>query len=120
MMTGLLISQAHRGAENQDLEEHQIKNHNVPRPMFVQFTNWRVAEEIRNKIVMLNAKKQTKVVVNQMFSKDLTIQRNNALKRQCQLLCNPDNNLQVKLIYAATLKSRRKGLIDRWETLENH
>ena len=103
----LLINRAHRGAENQeDLEEHQIKNHKGARPIFAQFTNWRVAEEIRNKIVMLNAKKQTKVVVNQMFSKDLTIRRNNALKRRRQLLNNPDNNLQVKLIYPATLKSR--------------
>ena len=69
---------------------------------------------------MLNAKKQTKVVVNQMFSEDLTIRRNNALKRWCQLLNNPDNNLQLKLIYLATLKSRRKGSGDRWEALEIH
>ena len=55
----LLISRAHRGAENQeDLEEHQRKNHKGPRPIFVQFTNWRVAEEITKKIMMLNAKKQ--------------------------------------------------------------
>ena len=105
----LLISWAHRGAENEeDLEEHQRKNHEGPRPIFVQFTNRRVAEKIRNKVVMLNAKKQTKVVGNQMFSKDLTIRRNNALKRQRQLLNNPDNNLQVKLIYLATKKSRQK------------
>ena len=57
---------------------------------------------------MLDAKKQTKVVVNQMFF----------LKRRRQLLNNPDNNPQVKLIYPATLKSRQKGLRDRWETLE--
>ena len=70
----LLIIRARRGAENEeDLEEHQIKNYKGPRPIFAQFTNWRVTEEIRNKIVMFNAKKQTKVVVNQMFSKDLTI-----------------------------------------------
>ena len=67
----LLVSRAHRGAENQeDLEEHQRKNHKVSRPIFAQFTNWRVAEEIRNKIVMLNAKKQTKVVVNRRRQKD--------------------------------------------------
>ena len=117
----LLISRAHRGAENQeDLEEHQMKNHKGPRPIFAQFTNWRVAEEIRSKIVMLNAKKQTKVVVNQMFSEDLTIRRNNALKRRCQVLNNRDNNLQVKLIYPATLKSRQQGSGDRWEALEIH
>ena len=117
----LLISRAHKGAENQeDLEEHQRKNHKSPRPIFAQFTNWRVAEEIRKKIVMLNAKKQAKVEVNQMYSKDLTIRRNNSLKRRRQLLNNADNNLQIKLIYPATLTSRRKGSRDRWETLEIH
>ena len=70
--------------------------------------------------MILNAKKQTKVVVNQMYSKDHTIRRNNALKRRLQLLSNADNNLQVKLIYPATLKNRRKGSRDRWETLEIH
>ena len=117
----LLISRAQRGVENQeDLEEHQRKNHKGSRPIFAQFANWRVAEEIRNKIVMLNAKKQTKVVVNQMYTKDLTIRENNVLKRRRQLLNNPDNNLQIKLIYPATLTSRRKGSRDRWETLEIH
>ena len=81
----LLINRAHRGAENQeDLEEHQIKNHKGPRPIFVQFTNWRVAEEIRNKIVMLNAKKQTKVVVNQDVSK-----RSYHTKEQCPKKTTP-------------------------------
>ena len=117
----LLISRAQRDVENQeDLEEHQRKNLKGSRPIFAQFANWRVAEEIRNKIVMLNVKKQTKVVVNQMYTKDLTIRKNNVLKRRRQLLNNPDNNLQIKLIYPATLTSRRKGSRDRWETLEIH
>ena len=57
---------------------------------------------------MLNAKKQTKVVVNQVYSKDFSIPRNKALKRQYQLLNNADNYLQIKLIYPATLRSRQK------------
>ena len=45
----LLISRAQRGAENQeDLEEYQTKNDKGPRPIFAQFTNWRVVEEIRD------------------------------------------------------------------------
>ena len=51
------------------------------KPIFVQFVNWRVAEEIKSKVIQLNAQKRTKVVVNQMFLKELTIRRNNALKR---------------------------------------
>ena len=45
----LLISRAHRGAEDQkDLEEYQTKNDKSPRPIFAQLTNWRVVEEIRD------------------------------------------------------------------------
>ena len=47
------------------------------KPIFVQFVNWHVAEEIKSKVIELNAQKRTKVVVNQ---KKLTIRRNNALK----------------------------------------
>ena len=67
---------------------------------------------------MYNAKKQTKVVVNQLYSKDLTIRRNNVLKRRRQILNNAENNLQIKLIYSATLKSRQKGSGDRRESLK--
>ena len=36
----LLSGWVHRGAEYQeDLEEHQRKNHKSPRPIFAQFTN---------------------------------------------------------------------------------
>ena len=83
--TDLLISQAHRGTENQeDLEEHQRKNHKGLRPIFAQFTNWEVTEEIRNKIVMLNAKKQTKVVVKPDVSK-----RSYHTKEQCPKKMRP-------------------------------
>ena len=45
----LLISRAHRGAEDQkDLEEYQTKNDKGPRPIFAELTNWRVVEEIRD------------------------------------------------------------------------
>ena len=46
----------------------------------MQFISWTVAEEVRNNIVMLNAKEQAKEVVKHMYSKDLTIRRNNVLK----------------------------------------
>ena len=46
----------------------------------MQFISWTVAEEVRNNIVMLNAKEQAKEVVKHMYSKELTIRRNNVLK----------------------------------------
>ena len=61
-----MISRAHRGIEkeegNNNRQQGQGNN-----PIFVQFVNWRVAEEIKSKSIQLNAQKRTKVVVNQMY-----------------------------------------------------
>ena len=52
-----------------------------------------------------------------MFSKELTERRNNALiKRKEYLRLHPD--IQVKLDYLATLKSRQKGHNNKWLILE--
>ena len=83
----------------------------------MQFVNWRVAEEIKSKVIQLNAQKRTKVVVNQMYSKELTIRRNNALKRRRETL-EEDGSIQIKLVYPAILKFKNKGSKNRWETLE--
>ena len=83
----------------------------------MQFVNWRVAEEIKSKVIQLNAQKRTKVVVNQMQSKELTIRRNNALKRQREIL-EEDGTMQIKFVYPAILKFKNKGSKNRWETLE--
>ena len=48
-----------------------------------------------------------------MYSKDVTIWRNIALKRQDQLLNNAGNDLKTKLMCLASLKSRQKGSRDR-------
>ena len=56
----------------------------------------------------LNSRNQLKVIVNQMFSKEITERRNNGLiKRKKYLRLHLD--LQIKLGYPATLKSRQKG-----------
>ena len=83
----------------------------------MQFVNWRVAEEIKSKVIQLNAQKRTKVVINQMQSKELTVRRNNALKRQREIL-EEDGTMQIKFVYPAILKFKNKGSKNRWETLE--
>ena len=87
------------------------------KPIFVQFINWCVAEEIKSKVIQLNAQKRTKVVVNQMFLKELTIRRNNALKRWREIL-EEDGSIQIKLVYSAILNFKNKSSKNRWETLE--
>ena len=62
-------------------------------------------------------RKEQKSVVNQMYSKELTIRRNNALKRRREVL-EEDGSIQIKLVYPAILKFKNKGSKNRWETLE--
>ena len=70
------ISRAHRA---NDTESSRRKNKSEPIPNIGQFINWKVAEEGRQKIIHLNSRNQLRVIVNQMFSKELTERRNNAL-----------------------------------------
>ena len=103
------ISRAHRTNDSVS----RRKNKSEPRPVIAQFTNWRAAEEVRQKIIHLNSRNQLKVIVNQMFSKERTERRNNAIiKRKEYLRLHPD--LHIKLDYPATLKSRQKGQNSKW------
>ena len=70
------ISRAHRA---NDTDSSRSKNKSEPRPIIAQFISWRVVEEVRQKIIHLNSRNQLRVIVNQMFSKELTERRNNAL-----------------------------------------
>ena len=80
------INRAHRSTE-QD-KDHQNKNERGPKPIFAQFVNWRIAKEIRNRIMELNAKRHINVFVSQMYSNELTLRRNGALKYvQIKLEC---------------------------------
>ena len=108
------ISRAHRAKS--DTSEGSQRNTN--RPIIAQFVNWRIAEEIRNKIIYLNSTKQLQNVYgNQMFSKEVTSRRNNALMRRREIL-DTDKTIQIKLEFPATLKSRRLGSRGEWSTLE--
>ena len=111
-----MISRAHQVVEKEEQNnDRQQQQGNMP--IFVQFVNWHVAEEIKSKVVQLNAQKRTKVVLNQMYSKELTIRRNNALKRRLKIL-EEDGSIQIKLDYPAILKFKKKRTRNRWETLE--
>ena len=67
------ISRAHRGgADNFRNEEESENQWKGPKPIFAQIVNWRLAEEVKTEIIKLHAQKQTKVTVNQMYSKQIT------------------------------------------------
>ena len=52
-----------------------------------------------------------------MYSKELTIRRNNALKRRLEIL-EEDGSIRIKRVYAAILQFKNKGTKNRWEILE--
>ena len=108
------ISRAHR---SNDKNDSRYDRKDQPRPIIAQFVNWRVAEEIRNCIIHLNATKKSKVTANQMFSKDLTARRDRALMKRREHV-NNNKNHQVKLEFPATLKYRIKGSNAKWSILE--
>ena len=94
------ISRAHRGGADRE-DDGTIENQRKgPKPISAQFTNWRIAEEIKAEVIKSNVQKRTKVIVNQMYSRDLTLRRNNALKERYEMLQN-DKIIQVKLEYPA-------------------
>ena len=71
-----------------------------------KIVNWRLAKEIKTEIIKLHAQKRTKVTVNQIYSKQLTARRNDALKRRYEMMKN-DKTIQVKLDFPAVLKSKK-------------
>ena len=105
------ISRAHRSKRDDN------NDRNGPRPIFAQFCNWRYAEEIKNKIIYLTSRKMLKVYVDNMYSKDLTERRNQALMKRKELM-EATPNLVVKMEYPAVLKSKRKGSNDQWKTVQ--
>ena len=53
---------------------------NDTKPFFPAFVNWRYADDVRKRMICLHAERKPKITVSQMFSKDLTQRRNEALK----------------------------------------
>ena len=79
--------------------------------------NWPLAEEMKTEIIKLHAQKRTKVTANQMYSKQLTVYQNDALKRRYEMMKN-DKTIQVKLDFPAVLKSKKRGTRGYWITVE--
>ena len=80
-----MIERAHRGGSKQSGKSSSSKN--GPRYIFVKFYSWKDDGMIRSGFADLNAKNRSMAIrVNQMFSKRLTVRRNNAMLKRKQLL----------------------------------
>ena len=97
----LQISRAHRTPKSPE-------DNSNSRPIFAQFVNWRYADDIRRSLIRLHANKESKIIVSQMFSKELTQRCNEALKRRKEILAAESNDLNIYLEFPARLMARKK------------
>ena len=67
-------------------------------------------KEIRNRIIELNSTRRVNVFVSQVYSKELKLRRNSALKYHRDYL-NENSNVQIKLEFPVTLRYLRRGLV---------
>ena len=101
-------------ANNENSSHKTKKRKEGPRPVIVCFMNWRFAEEIRTRIIQMNVSKQiNNIFVDRMFSKELTARRHEALLERKEYI-QKNKNIQIKLDFPATLKSRERGTNQKW------
>ena len=87
----MAISRAHRGSDIPEEDHGNSQDPQSPKPIFAQFNNWQIAEEIRNAVIHETCKRKLNVYVSQMFSKNLAARRNEALKFRKDHLNNTPN-----------------------------
>lgn len=93
------IERGHRGRRN--------SNPNSKPHIYVKFTSWKVAEQIKSNIIINNKKRKSNIKVSPMFSKETSSRNNNALKERKQLIMtNP--NMEYIVAYPAKILDRNK------------
>ena len=70
--------------------------------------NWEFSEKVKSAFIQENQNGQSQVLVSQMYSKSLTLRRNQALKDQHEMK-EEDPSIQTYIKYPATLMIKRPG-----------
>ena len=79
--------------------------------------NWRYTEDIQKKLIGLHENNKSRMTVSQMFSKNLTNCRNQALLRRKEILKGL-SNLSVFLHFAAQLMGKKRHSSEKYKLLE--
>ena len=106
---GMFISRAQK-----DRQGSAKSYHKGQKPLFAQFKDWLFAEVVRNRTISLSSRRVLNVYVNQMFFKELTETRNEALKYRKEIL-ETGPHLTIKLDYLAVLRSTPKVSRSKWK-----
>ena len=99
------IERAHRVQSN---SETRNRSNNTPPYLVAKIANWEFSERIKSAFIVENQNGNSRVFVSQMYSKSLTLRRNQALKHRYKLK-EGDPSIQGYVRYPATLMIKRAG-----------
>ena len=99
------IERAHRVQNN---SETRNRSNNTPPYLVAKVANWEFSERIKAAFMVKNQNGNSRVFVSQMYSKSLTLRRNQALKHRYELK-EGDPSIQGYVRYPATLMIKRAG-----------
>ena len=112
------LTEASKGEIAENIERaHRIQNNsetsgrgsnNTPPYLVAQIANWEYSERIKSAFIVENQNGNSRVFVSQIYSKSLTLRRNQALKHRYELK-EGDPSIQGYVRYPATLMIKRAG-----------
>ena len=79
-----------------------------PPDLVVKMVNWEFSEKVKSAFIQENQNGRSQVFVSQMYSKSLTLRRNQALKHRHEMK-EEDPSIQGCIRYPATLMIKRPG-----------
>ena len=100
------IERAHRVQNNS--ETSGKRSNNTPPYLVAKIANWEFSKRIKSAFIVKNQNGNSRVFVSQMYSKSLTLRRNQALKHRYELK-EGDPSIQGYVRYPATLMIKRAG-----------
>ena len=72
---------------------------------------------LEKRMIRLHAERKSKITVSQIFSKELTQRRNEALKKRKEILQKP-SGLNIYLIFPAYQMAKKKNSGDKYKQIE--
>ena len=100
------IERAHRVQNNSETSGE--RSNNTPPYLVAKIANWEFSKRIKSAFIVKNQNGNSRVFVSQMYSKSLTLRRNQALKHRYELK-EGDPSVQGYVRYPATLMIKRAG-----------
>ena len=115
------IDRCHRDSYDNRLINADGEETRNDRPIFVKFKTWTEAEKVKNCVIAENKRRRKTgkkpLHISEMFSKQTTMNRNEALKARKELMLENDN-MVYRVIYPAKLMGKEKNSDDKFRLIK--